>query len=135
MGMDLHGTHGDEWFSVDLWHVCLQCARKFGWRPEGTTDPLTDPDAEWGGIYFSNDGQQVSDRDARALGEALLRAVDALQAGDAGWLGDIGCESPAMTALVTMFGDVAPPKPTIKDLANGLGRLADYAILGGFRIF
>jgi hypothetical protein len=75
----------------------------------------------------------VSDSDARALGEALLRAVDALQAGDAGWLDDIGFESPTMTAL-TKLGVVVPPKPTIKDLANGLGRLANYAIIGGFRI-
>jgi hypothetical protein len=131
--MDLHGKHGDEWFSVILWCVCLQCACKFGWRPEGTTDPLYYPDAEWDGDYSANECQLVSDSDARALGEALLRAVDALQAGDAGWLDDIGFESPTMTAL-TKLGVVVPPKPTIKDLANGLGRLANYAIIGGFRI-
>ena len=109
MGMDLHGKHGDEWFS--MWTsgmcVCNAPASSAGVLREllircflSPFDPGSVSDsAEWDGIYHCNDGQQVSDRDARALGEALLRAVDALQAGDAGWLDDIGFESPVMNCL------------------------------------
>ena len=147
MGMDLHGKHGDEFFNIDDWPVCLQIARRFGWDPEGTTDPLLleaydcDPGsvsallAAWDGNYHYNEGQRVSDRDARALGEALLRAADAIT-GNEVWLDDIEFQSSkVMKRFCELTASVVwPPRPTLKDLVATLRRLADYAIIGGFRI-
>jgi hypothetical protein len=58
----------------------LTTARAFGWEPEGTTDPYIpfgEDKSEWRGGYLTNDGQQVSSDDARALADALIRAIDA----------------------------------------------------------
>jgi hypothetical protein len=142
MGMDLHGKHGDEFFNIDDWPVCLQIARRFGWNPEGTTDPLLLEAHEcypgsvsaWDGNYHYNEGQRVSDRDARALGEALLRAADAIT-GNEVWLDDIEFQSEVMKRFCELTASVvSPPRPTLNDLVATLRRLADYAIIGGFRI-
>ena len=79
MGMDLFGKHGDERFNIHGWRMCLERAIEFGWTPERTV-AATDFPGEWQGGYCTNDYQEVTDRDARALGEALLRAVAALSA-------------------------------------------------------
>jgi len=82
MGMDLLGRQGDARFSHGAWADCLDRAIAFGWQPEGTVapQPWAWPGEKWGGSYLSNDYQHVTDQDARALGEALLRAADALSA-------------------------------------------------------
>ena len=46
------------------------------------------PRGAWDGNYHCNEGQRVSDRDARALGEALLRAADAIT-GNEVWLDNV----------------------------------------------
>ena len=67
-----------------------------GWEPTGTEPPNLEwlgpfdddwleertarPLRSWDGNYFTNDFQRVTDADARALGEALLRAVAAMEA-------------------------------------------------------
>ena len=79
MGMDLFGKHGDERFNIHGWRMCLERAIEFGWTPERTV-AATDFPGEWQGGYCTNDYQEVTDRDARTLGEALLRAVAALSA-------------------------------------------------------
>jgi hypothetical protein len=76
MGIDLLG-HGGESFNWSAWHFCLDRATEHGWNPEGTVAPA-DFDGEWTRTYRSNDFQQVTDRDGRALGKALLRAAAAL---------------------------------------------------------
>jgi hypothetical protein len=83
MGMDLLGNHGDERFSAEVWSNCLERAIQFGWQPEGTAAPPAwswPGEWKWDGGYLSNDYQRVTDRDARALGKALLLAIDALSA-------------------------------------------------------
>lgn len=76
MGMDLLGKQGDERFSHQGWVMCLERAIQFGWTPAGTV-AATDFPRDWQGGYCTNDYQVVTDRDARALGEALLRAAAA----------------------------------------------------------
>jgi hypothetical protein len=79
MGIDLLGDHGDERFNAFGWRECMERAIEFGWIPEGSVAPMNFI-GEWKGGYFTNDYQMVTNRDARALGEALLRAVAALSA-------------------------------------------------------
>jgi len=77
MGYDLQGRGGAS-FNTAAWSMCLNVATAFGWEPAGTVDP-DDCNREWGGAYFSNDYQQVTDDDARALAAALRRALGALE--------------------------------------------------------
>jgi len=71
MGVDLIG-HGGASFNWDCWRKCLDIAIAFGWQPAGTIAP-PDYDGDWNGGYCSNDFQEVSDSDARALGVARAR--------------------------------------------------------------
>jgi hypothetical protein len=77
MGYDLQGRGGAS-FNIAAWSMCLDVATAFGWKPAGTIGP-DDCDGEWGGGYFSNDYQQVTDDDARALAAALRQALVALE--------------------------------------------------------
>lgn len=93
MGVDL--LRGDERFSlnVKLWNACLELARTFGWKPEGTLYPTAEVDAfgieadrdalavQWNGSYSCTERQRVSDSDAEEMGSSLLRAAAALRAG------------------------------------------------------
>ena len=87
MGMDLTGRGGSMSLTWDDWRSLLELAEQYGWQPEGTTGPLDQgrlsqdgkdqaSGRSWNGTYFSNDHQLVADSDARALGQALLRAAD-----------------------------------------------------------
>jgi hypothetical protein len=100
MGMDLlrdDSTDGMH-FTNFTWSRVLSVARAHGWVPAGTRAPSRewyarqwgcraedleeDPAAEpWSGIYDSSDFQEVTAEDARALGDAIERALQA--AGDA----------------------------------------------------
>jgi len=77
------------------WLRLLTLAQQHGWCPTGTEAPeypwlergVIDKEdldngtywlgraSEWSGLYFPGYGQRVSDRDARALGAALQRAL------------------------------------------------------------
>ncbi len=77
------------------WRPFLTLAQQYGWCPMGTEVPeypwleggvIPDEDlasgtywlgpaSEWTGLYFPGYGQRVHDRDARALGAALQRAL------------------------------------------------------------
>jgi hypothetical protein len=147
MGMDLLGSHGDERFSLSDWCMCLERSIEFGWNPEGTVAPKEHV-CEWNGGYHSNDFQLVTDRDARALGEALLRAIATLSAQanlekrraqirivSMAQLADpVGIErtdrARSAQADVDLF---APGNPRDAELGC-LRRLADYALKGGFVI-
>ncbi len=59
--------------SFSEWDECLKRAIEFGWTPEGTVDNWSDY-GEWDGSYYGNEMQIVTDRDARALGEARFFA-------------------------------------------------------------
>jgi hypothetical protein len=122
MGMDLLGNHGDERFSASAWDNCLERAIEFGWEPEGTVAP-TDWSGEWDGGYCSNDWQAVTDRDARALGEALVRAIATLSA-------RANIRKPSTRELDDLFVEEDPLDAEIACLRS----LSDYALKGGFVI-
>ena len=113
MGIDLIG-HGGASFQWNDWHQLLRVAIAFGWQPAGTIAP-PEYDGDWNGGYCSNDFQEVSDSDARALGTALHRAVTSVRTGQA-------LTEEQATALTGMHVGV-------------VCELADYAVSGRFAIF
>jgi len=95
MGMDLSGKGGYFRFSNYAWHAALELAHEYGWEPAGTEAPevtVYAPDGvivdevgtrterqrytNWGGGYFTNEYQVVSDEDAANIADALERALD-----------------------------------------------------------
>jgi hypothetical protein len=77
MGMDLISKSGSTFdLSSDWWRFYLNLAAKCGWTPKGTGKPdhLGEKD-EWDGSYEWNDGQIVGEEDAKALAQALERAL------------------------------------------------------------
>jgi hypothetical protein len=63
--------------SVISWYKVLNLARMCGWAPAGTITPDGwDYEDAWDGRYHSNDGQWVTDEDARGIGCALLNGLD-----------------------------------------------------------
>lgn len=62
--------------SDEHWSVFLNVAQRFGWQPAGTLPPLAWPQGDvWPGQYATQDGQRVSDDDARALAAVLYEAA------------------------------------------------------------
>ncbi|MHC2364037.1 hypothetical protein [Rhizobium leguminosarum] len=62
--------------STRHWTVMLTLAETFGWSPAGTAAPVGwNGSGEWGGAYDTNDGQAVSDDDAKALARHLHGAA------------------------------------------------------------
>jgi len=81
MSTGLYGRHGDKSFSAATWDGCFHLAVAFGWKPAGTNPPVVGAIRDdWDGGYFSNEFQQVTDDDARAMARALTRALTALKA-------------------------------------------------------
>src|SRR4051794_18090409 len=77
MGMDLISKSGSTFdLSAGWWSFYLTLAEKCGWTPKGTGKPdhLGEKD-EWHGAYEWNDGQIVDEEDAKALAQALERAI------------------------------------------------------------
>jgi hypothetical protein len=62
--------------SSDWWLFYRMLAEKCGWNPKGTGKPdhLSEKD-QWDGNYDYSDGQIVYDDDAKALAQALDRAL------------------------------------------------------------
>lgn len=82
MGMDLSGAGGYFRWTNSGWGDILELGEAFGWLPMGPGPPRGVLKAEWpGGSYFGNDGQRFYARDARALADALERALEAVSAG------------------------------------------------------
>ena len=147
MGMDLLGTNGDERFSLSGWRMCLERAVEFGWNPEGTVAPK-ELVCEWNGGYHTNDFQLVTDRDARALGEALLRAIAALSArakvekrraqirivSTAQLTDPVGIERADRARSAQADVDLFAPENPLDAELGCLRRLADCALKGGFVI-
>jgi hypothetical protein len=82
MGVDLIG-HGGASFNWHTWRQCLDIAIAFGWQPADTIAPPDHHGGDWAESYCSNDFQEVSDSDARALGRAQHRAVTSVRTGQA----------------------------------------------------
>lgn len=147
MGMDLLSDHGDERFSAAAWYDCLERAIEFGWNPEGTLAPIVPMTpsgdrwvGEWNGGYHTNDYQQVTDRDARALGRALLRAADALsaQAKLRKRRAQLRLVSSVQANVVAIErpprGKFFEEEDPLEAEISCLRRLADFALKGGFVI-
>ncbi len=82
MGMDLDGAGGYFRWNNSSWCDILELGQEFGWVPVGTGPPRGEPKSEWGdGPYHGNGGQRFYARDARALADALERALPAISAG------------------------------------------------------
>jgi len=66
-------------FSREFVGQALELARRHGWTPLGTRPPEAFDSyalqADWFGVYLTNDGQAVTAEDARALADALERAL------------------------------------------------------------
>ena len=76
MGYDLIQSNNYWAFNPPTWRLVISLAQLGGWQPAGTKlDYLPlDPDKEpidWDGSYFGNNGQFVTDEDARALADGL----------------------------------------------------------------
>jgi hypothetical protein len=82
MGMDLSGVGGYFRWTNSGWSDILELGQEFGWIPMGTGPPRGERKASWGvGPYYGNDGQRFYARDARALADALERALETIAAG------------------------------------------------------
>jgi hypothetical protein len=75
MGMDLAGAGGSFHWTNGGWVSVLAFARLFGWEGCGTGAPKRLRKKKWRGSYGGNEGQLVYARDAKALAEALARAL------------------------------------------------------------
>jgi hypothetical protein len=71
--MDFRNKSGATFHTTALpWAVFLNLAQAFRWKPSGTLRPPgLAPSEEWAGGYDTNDGQIVSDDDAKRLAQAL----------------------------------------------------------------
>jgi hypothetical protein len=73
MGYDLKNLKGGyRCFSESKWLALLDLAERHRWKPQGTLMDVPD----WGGGYFSNDMQWVTEDDANNLAAALERALE-----------------------------------------------------------
>jgi hypothetical protein len=80
MGVDFIGQGDHLSLHWQAWRACFELALAFGWSPVGTVAPCDYPGpARWCGTYFTNDLQEVTDDDARALAAALRGAHTALR--------------------------------------------------------
>lgn len=75
MGYDFVNSNGEDFhLNVSGWGTIANIAKDFGWSPQGTLTPENwneQRDGIWKGGYFTNDGQIISDHDARAIAGAI----------------------------------------------------------------
>jgi hypothetical protein len=125
----------------NAWEAALELAYLYGWQPAGTESPRNDAwqsgrqssatmpvwDAK---DYFSRHDQHVGPRDARALAEALRRALVQIQSGrqERGPLAPDSRASPLPTRATARAEGLTSSR------RNAIGRLAAFAIEGGFTI-
>ncbi|NIR27791.1 MAG: hypothetical protein GWN84_00315 [Gammaproteobacteria bacterium] len=71
------GDEESRYFHCQTWEHLLRLARLNGWRPAGTKEPEGWPNRHpWDRFnYSSSDGQTVTAADARAIADALSRAL------------------------------------------------------------
>ncbi|HET7842483.1 MAG TPA: hypothetical protein VFM21_12795 [Terriglobia bacterium] len=76
MGYDLMNESGaDLRLSNAGWALLLNLAEAYGWTPQGSLPPEDLAASEWTGDYDTNDGERVSREDAKAMADALERAL------------------------------------------------------------
>jgi hypothetical protein len=90
MGYDLHNTETGDYFCANGggWNCSFEAGLAFNWKPAGTLHPINDEnggaeyfafEAQWEGVYFTNDYQRVTTQDAAAWAAALRRAIHAAE--------------------------------------------------------
>jgi hypothetical protein len=67
----------DFWCNEAFWSTAFDVAVSFGWHPAGTEN--LEWEGKWNGGYFSADGQELNEHDAKEFGAALGRACSALE--------------------------------------------------------
>lgn len=141
MGMDLSGAGGYFRWDVTSWGDVLELGMAFGWKPTGTGPPRGMTKAECGvGSYYGNDGQLFYARDARALADALERAVEALASKKANQPRTRKAQ-PADHLLAAITGKKRPKNGRVavhrfdpEDLVY-IREFIDYCRAGSFRIY
>ena len=161
--LDLVNATGRHRIDLASWHLALELARDRGWDFAGTRPPKgwrggavppwgltgwpdlarSEPDV-WDGNYVTGMGQRVTDRDARALADALDRALDDVPAHDARKHKPEGYPMPRDMArlLRGLSGDYQPdPRQVIAPLEwfsghrkQELRELIEFCRRGGFTI-
>jgi hypothetical protein len=81
VGMDLEGAGGYFRWTNAAWLDVLELGQEFGWVPTGTGPPRGRLKSDCLGLYCGNDGQRFYARDARALADALERALAGISEG------------------------------------------------------
>jgi hypothetical protein len=73
-------------FSKQFWAKALELAILYGWQPKGTRAPAYfdsyEIDADWHGMYLTNDGQTVKAEDAFLLAAALEKSLQNIPDGN-----------------------------------------------------
>jgi len=87
MGVDFLGAGGSLSINWETWRTLFSRAIEHGWKPQGTLAPsgehaLPEDAGDWGGDYFSNQYQTVSEEDAENMADALERSLDSLSTED-----------------------------------------------------
>jgi hypothetical protein len=82
--LSIYADCGEFAVPARAWQIILSLGERYGWKPRGTAPPdelaiecgLWHGElADWDGRYAPAYGQQVKDADARALADALERAL------------------------------------------------------------
>ena len=133
------GWHSNHIF----WNRALQLAKDYGWKPAGTTPPGDwDPDASgtWDGSYSSNDLQEVSAADGRALADALEEALDDIPNHNIDDAAPAVLHNVDPERIVEKMQELIDPPPTnlltffAGDRKWELRELVDFCRLGAFEI-
>lgn len=123
-----------------IWEYALELAFLYGWKPAGTEMPRTlawlGPEKPSGMAwnsrdYFSRDQQHVGRGDARALAEAVLRAlrhIPALADGEVRSAGEGVSTSPIPSRASALADGLSAFQ------RRGVNRFAKFAVRGGFTI-
>jgi hypothetical protein len=127
LGPALYGARGEFSLSGRAWRLLLALASTYGWKPAGTQPP--DPEsvddklsrmaALWDGRYTPSDCQRMTERDTRAMADALERALPDIPDHDA--LSEKVLASRADDPLA-LWGRPAAPEVTITAMEEFSGR-------------
>lgn len=82
MSIELSGNGNYLSLRACTWEDILGLARRFGWKPQGTSEPYywdAGKCGKWSGGYISNDWQTIEEEDAFQLSLALIKAMGALE--------------------------------------------------------
>ncbi|MBN1187450.1 MAG: hypothetical protein JXB49_34560 [Bacteroidales bacterium] len=72
MGYYITNGKRDIRYNLHAWPLLLELAFHYGWTPMGTK---VDPQENWNGTYFTNDGAWVTTEDALNLATSLEKAL------------------------------------------------------------